>query len=197
MRRTTLAVSLLALVACGDDSTKLDTGVPPNRPLSEVTPSEAGKICNAISDRLTEIMNPRRLEQMICTAQGVAWENAKLGKCETRRDECLASGEVETGGFAPEGICEGFEEAEGVGIGRCTGDVTVGDFEDCFGRLTNRAERVIDQVTCANLGGDLDKSEDLLEDFFEIFSESDLDDLPVSCRKLSASCEDFDFTGDR
>jgi hypothetical protein len=185
MRNTIIAMLSLALVSCGDGSLTLNTGVAPSTPLSEISDDDANKICVALGEYIGELIPQDRIERIACTIAGAAAE-ATLGgsgQCEVTRDQCLEDPpEVDTfeDGFA----CEEFDADAFSGCD----DATVGDLEDCIGDLGARVDRILDQITCANLGGDISAGEDLFADFAESFEE---ENQPESCKRLRDACPGF------
>lgn len=185
MRHTSFAVLLLLITACGDDPA-FDSGVPGNRPLSELSSSDGERFCISFSDYLFEIFSAQRVTRMSCTLGGIAAETISgvAGQCEVARDACIE---------------EQMDESPGLDIGDCDGaqiasefvgcDATVSELEHCLSDLGASLKSLMNSVSCS-LADDPERAEaidDELEDMFATERQ------PASCAELNRKCPEFNI----
>lgn len=166
-----LAIGLLTS-ACGSSS-----GVDGNKQLSELDGDDAERLCEFASDLMADISGGSNFQRALCSIQGYAMEQARLGTCEDIRDECL-SAERGDDDFIEDEIGEVCDDDSFDFAPSC--DVTVKEFEDCMRAVRDRMRDSFKNVTCDSLRES--GEDDFLDDF------DDLSGLP-ECQGLAERCD--------
>lgn len=159
----------LALAACKSEP-QLDSGLPPDKPASELSADEHTDLCEAYLDYYDARVTPAELTRMFCTIGAIGDsidQPDPTAKCAELRDACLAMPEDE---LSDEARCD----ADG-DLATCT--ATVAEVETCFRDMVAALERALDVITC-----------DLADPARVDDVPSDLQGLPQSCMAIAELC---------
>jgi hypothetical protein len=162
-----LAWGCLLALACGGESDSddgnepgggspgvVDTGLPEDTPLEDVTAEQYSNACEALRDDVRSRLGPDIAVRGVCEVYGAALSDT-ASACDSAADTCVTG--VNGGGFTP---------APGVSITRAdldfttfqcndVGDldgcsVTVGEFETCLEDQMSGLEALMADNNCAN-----------------------------------------------
>lgn len=165
-----LAIGLLTS-ACGSSS-----GVDGNKPLSDLDRDDAERLCEFAGDLMADISGGSKFQRAMCSIQGYAMEQARLGTCEDIRDECL-SAEPGDDDFIEEEIGDVCDDDSFDFAPSC--DVTVKEFEDCMRAVRDRMRDSFNNVTCDNLREA--EEDESLEDFYDVSGLPECEGLAERC----------------
>jgi hypothetical protein len=171
----TLALAL-ALVSCGDGgSPTLDTGVPNNTQVDEITTAQARQICERAEDLVEDLFGEDRQHHLMCTGQGIAYDVADLGSCRSSYNDCINEPfEAED----PDFDCEAVDAPM---LSGC--NATIGELEACVNAQVKFFNDILEDIDCG-LADDPDRFEALLAEL-----EEGTD--PSACAALPEECPDF------
>lgn len=169
-------LGLAALGGCSESHPSLDTGLPSDQPIGNLSAEDAQKACEGVQRFANELVGPKRQVQLQCTIAGITAELGGFGSCAGVRDNCVDSGTIETDPI--ELSCDAAGPVFGPDC-----DATVGQVEACASDIGAAADAVLDGVSCGlvkdeaarnSLGADI---EDALDP-----------DSHASCASLSDAC---------
>lgn len=190
--------SLLALVSCAAftaaacGSSGVNSGVPGNKTVEEISDEEAEMVCEATFDYLDVKFPVQRRCELVAGYVAAAQELAagEFGDeelqqaCQEAADDCVANGDDEMLGFGDaDATCAGSMG----GVDGC--DATVSEVEQCLTDGINATVALVDEqfVRCSEL-----ESSDL------IALVTDMPDLeaetPASCETLEEKCPEANFS---
>lgn len=174
-----LALALGLGLACGGKDTGIDSGLPPDKQGSALTPSEQTSLCEAAGDYLAGRISGADWVRFDCTGEalGQAAEAAsdipgQIAACKMLRDQCVAE-------TTPDESQE-FECSASDGWSTCT--ATVAQLETCLGDAADLLDRVFNDFTCDVL--DPAKAMELQQKYGDFMD----DYLPPSCDVVIAEC---------
>jgi hypothetical protein len=140
-------VSLLGVVACGDDDGGSGTGgVSSSKKIGELNESEARSLCKSMLTKMKKIVDAQN--EFFCIGTGIALGQGDKADCEDAADECRAEND---GAFELD--CDGSDGEPAGENGDCA-DVTVGDFNACLDATAKALEGV--NVSCSTDVEDLE-----------------------------------------
>ncbi len=198
MRQQSIALSLLACitlgmpVACGDgdsSSSPIETGIAKDKPVSQMTPDEAQKICDAVAQTATEKLQSAEVQKGICgftgymAASGVDMEDLTAADVGTGSiDPATACQETYTACMAQPPTAEATETIESCEIPELDCAATVGEVEACLNEATSSMSKLLKALPdCSDLGKELDQN--------AIMSA-----IPQKCLELQTKCPEA-FSG--
>jgi hypothetical protein len=164
------------------DSSQVDTGLPPDMVLGDVTPAQYTQACEAAKANITARLNPDTLGPKVCDAVGASLVNSP-DQCRTLSDACtqqLADGtnpamSRDDLDFSNDIQCDG----EAPDLEDC--GVTVAQFETCTNDSIAAVEQVFADLGCANAAAvDMDALNDLLN--LQTMA------TPASCQPIQSQC---------
>jgi hypothetical protein len=160
------ACGLLAF-ACGGESEsddgnepgggtpgEVDTGLPDDTPLEDVTAEQYANACESLREDVRDRLGPEVATRGVCEVWGAAIQNSEA-QCDTEADACVT--QVNGGGFSlPGGFTLtrddlDFTTFECNDVGDLEGcSVTVGEFETCLEDQMSGLEALMADNNCAN-----------------------------------------------
>ncbi|HEY3496796.1 MAG TPA: hypothetical protein VGK73_18990 [Polyangiaceae bacterium] len=161
-------LSLSGALACGDDGGSNGSGVSGSKALSDVTASEAEKVCEWIEEQASSIQPSKK---QLCTALAISLTTDEQS-CDALVDECVKADPIdpEPGEEEEEDACADADEL----VTSCE-TVTVSEFETCMKAYVDAVEREIASASCARAGEELD---------FDA-------QPPPACRKIEQECPEL------
>ncbi len=139
-----LSVGLLTLVlGCDEDSghPTLDTGLPADQPIGDLSAEESAQVCEGTEVLLNELGGPERQAQIQCAIVGIVTEATHQGECAPAVDNCLQNGDHL--GVPIDLPCD---YAIGTSFPGC--EATIGQLEACVNDFSAGVDTVLDAVGC-------------------------------------------------
>jgi hypothetical protein len=138
---------------CGGDSggNPADTGLPPTKLLSDVTPDEATRACERVQSSMQRYFNEDTMIDAICT-MGAAANSESASACSSFREGCIEEmsqpGSELMMAFDFDSISLDCEMPQ---LAQC-GDATVGDLETCMGDTFDLLDALLHRFDCSDAG---------------------------------------------
>lgn len=151
MTKRTWLVYLLVLSGCYEpDPTAITSGLEGDQSLSELSPAEAMRLCDATNEASMAIYTPELQAEALCSAQGAVFSAAfgssggrvDRAACERERDGCIEGGKASIADirFCNAAWIRWFET--------CNASVSI--YEECFtARIRAGASEFIQRNSCA------------------------------------------------
>lgn len=145
-RSFNLRVAVFAAL-CACDSGPIDSGLPEDKPASQLTAREATQLCAAAHEYYERVVSDEELVGYICTSLALAASGGDLAVCEEEAEQCVAAPSPAVEAIAADvrahGICEPLILAS------C--EATVGEVEDCLAEFVAHIDRLYASHSCAML----------------------------------------------
>jgi hypothetical protein len=168
MRFAILTITVLALASttpgCGGSG--IDSGVPADRPVSELSPGEADQLCRAISSYVADNLSVSEQRRAECTISALGTATT-ASACQTAVAECIAT---------PDPTPPVSIECTDIGTTACP--ATVGEIEACLEQRVDIYSGRMAEVQCSAAGN--------LETLTRL---SPPIETPAACTSLPAGCE--------
>lgn len=148
LRYLTLLGALLALGAgCGDSGGGLDTGLPPDAVIGELSQEELQQACRSLESYAQDQLTLERQARLNCVGDAaLAAQLEGVDACKTVMDECIADF---LAGEPPAPLDFSCDTVTTDGTSTCT--ATVGDAENCGEAAADMAVLAEDLTTCEML----------------------------------------------
>lgn len=179
--------------ACGDDdggdgANQLDTGLPANQPLGELTPAQFTDACNSVEASIQTRFSDDRLTRFACEFIGAAL-SADSASCRDFADDCVANPPAELDASMMGDITEAVDLGctEGSSFEGC--ELTVADFESCVNDALAQVDQGFSELGCVNAA-----SITLQTDPSTLMGA--LDVQPQSCARIATQCPGTSFPAD-
>ncbi|HTE55586.1 MAG TPA: hypothetical protein VK698_32250 [Kofleriaceae bacterium] len=134
----------LGLAACGDGG-HTDTGLDPDRPLTDLAVDELERICRALYQ--TDLgLDQEQLDRWSCYVTAIGLREAfplLFADCEGTARDCLADPGASTGSED----CD-LDQEDADELPACAAEVSVGDIERCIDQMSERARDLADTLSC-------------------------------------------------
>jgi len=148
-----LTAGLVLTAGCGGDSSgsPADTGLPPEKLLSEVTAEEATQACEKVQGNFERRYNENTLIQAVCTI-GAASSSTTASSCSNLRDACIEEA------MQPDSELSMTLDLDAIDFGcdmagfeQC-GDATVGELETCLDDTLDTLDALLNRFDCGDAG---------------------------------------------
>jgi hypothetical protein len=169
----------------GGDAGELDTGLPEETPLEDVTSEQYTAACEALRDRASSRLGPDKTVRGACEIFTGAFTNDPA-ECREGADDCVVQANDGTHAFlSAEALDVTQFECVGGANDRAGCTVTVGEFETCMNDRLLAFERLLSENTCNNAA---------MIDFVSAMNLANFAsmDAPASCAQLGAECPAVD-----
>jgi hypothetical protein len=163
-------VSLLGVVACGEDDGGSTGGVSSSKKIGELNESEAKEFCRSAASKLNRFLTANL--DLVCIGFGVGLGDGDKEVCEEQVEECEAENDgtfevdCDTATVTEDGDCE---------------DVTVGELNACLEANAKAVEAVKAKVSCST---DIDGLDEIQSDY----------EQPKACKDISDRCSLADMS---
>ena len=164
-----------ALGACSSSQPVLDTGIPNDTQVDELTDAEARQICERAEALANDVFGVDTQHELACTVTGVAYDVANLGTCRDSYADCIAE--------PFEGVVADFDCASVTAPMLDDCNATIGDIEACANAQLSIVDDLLDEVSC-DLVDDPSRIQTLL-------AELEGEVTPPACEALPEACPTF------
>jgi hypothetical protein len=171
---STLALGAF-LVGCADSAPVLDTGVPNDTQVDQLTDAQARQICERAETVAEDVFGVDVQHELQCVAGGIAADALNISTCKASYNDCIAEP------FTGEPVDFDCGTVTAPMLANC--NATVGELEACANAQLRLVNGLISEVDCG-LADDPARLEQILADL-------EAGSMPEACASLPMDCPIF------